>query len=418
MLYYTNAVLLLLNTSGGPASTFLIAKILSLVIPIFTIFLILIWWKKIAGVVAQKKLIWVLMGFLIVSVFWSDAPEKTLTSWINLLKTTLLAVFFAGRYSSKEQLRLLAWMFGISVLLCLVFGLALPSYGVMGMGAQVDGQNMAHVGTWRGVYTHKNLLGRNMVLSTVVFLLFANSGGKHYWLGWLGCIFSVALILLSTSKSALIGLLTILCLLPFYRALRWNYTLAVPFFISVILVGGSTAMVLVGNAEAILGAFGRDLTLTGRTELWAAVLDKIWNRPWLGYGYSGFWQGWNGESADIWLTQKWLPPHSHNGFLDLWVDLGLLGLLLFVLSFLIIYFQSVIYIRFTKTAEGLFPLTYLTYMVLVNLTESSLVKPDIFWFLYVAVTLSINTKSANTAKSILFWQQKENGGVMKPIKQG
>ena len=39
------------------------------------------------------------------------------------------------------------------------------------------------------------------------------------------------------------------------------------------------------------------MTLTGRTELWATVIEMIREHPWFGYGYSGFWLGWDGESA-------------------------------------------------------------------------------------------------------------------------
>jgi len=323
----------------------------------------------------------------------------------------------AARFSVKEQVRLLAWMLGIAMLLSLVFALVLPNYGVMGMGDIHNPQDSNHQGAWRGIYIHKNPLGRLMVMSALVFLLSAISSHRYRWVAWTGFGLSVCLILLSTSKTSLVVLLTLMSLLPFYRALRWKYTLAVPFFITVILVGGGVAILSVSNAEAILGAFGRDLTLTGRTDLWATVLDKIWERPWLGYGYAGFWQGWRGESADIWSVLNWQPPHSHNGLLDLWLDLGLLGVTAFLLSFIMVCFQAVTWVRLTKTTEELWPLVYLTFLLLVNITETSLLTNNSLWLLYVAVSLSTHNRSNNMAQSNAFLQQKVYRGAMKQTTQ-
>ena len=59
------------------------------------------------------------------------------------------------------------------------------------------------------------------------------------------------------------------------------------------------------------------------------VMDAILKHPWLGYGYQAFWRGVDGPSVDVHLS-GWIPPHAHNGFLDLALDLGIAGPLLFV----------------------------------------------------------------------------------------
>jgi len=287
----------------------------------------------------------------------------------------------------------------------------------MGAGSVLTSQDKAHVGAWQGVFIDKNQLAINMALSALVFFIFTTISQKHRWVKWAGFSLSVGLILLSTSKTGLVIFLTIMTLLPFYRALRWNYTLAVPFFITVIIVGGGVVTLLLANAETVLGAFGRDITFTGRTGIWSAVLDKIWERPWLGYGYNVFWRGWEGESADIWRTTIHI-GHAHDGFLDLWLDLGLLGLSVFALSFITGCLRAVAWIRLTKNAEDLWPLAYLTFMILANITESSLMREDGLWLLYVAVTLSMHNRAENLAETNTFWWQKLNLGAMKPTTKG
>ena len=370
-------------------------------ISLISILLIVIEYKKVIPIVIREKWLWMLWGIALASTFWSDVPVATLRSSLFLVKITLFGVYFATRYSLKEQLRLLAVTFSIVVLLSIAIALALPSYGVMSL--QEGG---VHAGAWRGIYMHKNGLGRMMVLSALVFLISTSSSRKYRWIAWAGFILSIAIVVLSTSKTSLAILLTLIVLLPFYKALRWSSSLAISFFIATILVGGSVAVLLLSNAEFILGAFGQDLTLTGRTDLWAAVLGKIGERPWLGYGYGGFWRSLEGESAEVLSIVRWAAPHSHNGFLDLWLDLGLLGLLAFALSFLAVCWRSVLCLRITKTSEGLLPLAYLTFLLLANLTESSLLRQNSLWILFTVVTFSTHNINIDRTKSLEINAQK------------
>ena len=57
--------------------------------------------------------------------------------------------------------------------------------------------------------------------------------------------------------------------------------------------------------EQIVTALGRDVELTGRLVLWPLVAQYIALRPYLGYGYYGFWRGVDGPLGDLWF---WGPP--------------------------------------------------------------------------------------------------------------
>jgi O-antigen ligase len=415
LLFFSDAIFPLLNEGGTGSDR--ISQVLYYLIQVVTILLIVAWHKKIIPIVIKEKLLWIFVAFALVSVFWSAAPGATLSRDIGLVRVTLFGVYFTSRYTVNEQLQLLAWTFGIAALLSLVFAVALPSYGIMGMGSVMDAENLAHTGSWRGIYTHKNGLGRIMVLSAMVQLLVASSSRQYSWLAWVGFSLSVGLIVFSTSKTSLVIFLTIMLLIPLYRALRWNTSVVLPFFITLILVSGGVITVLVSNAEAILGTLGKDLTLTGRTDLWLVALEKIWERPWLGYGYYGFWQGMNGESADIWIALKWEVPHAHNGFLDVAIDLGFLGLLIFLIPFLAAWLRAIMWVRHIKTSEGLLPLGYLTFMVLSNLTESSIIRPNTFWILYVVITLSMHHESVYLVQFNASSHQKDKVDAMKQTKR-
>lgn len=382
LLFFTDAILPSLNEIRG-MNIAPIKLVLANGISLISILLVVIGHKKVIAIVIREKWLWLLLGIALASTFWSDVPGTTLRGSVFLGQITMFGVYFAARYSLREQLKLLAVTFSVVVLLSIAIALALPDYGVMTF--QEGG---FHQGAWRGIYIHKNGLGRMMVLSALVFLLSVNSSRKYRSIAWAGFGLSIALLVLSTSKTALAILFTSIALLPFYKALRWRSSLAICLAIATIFIGGSVAVLLVSNAEAILGVFGRDLTLTGRTDLWAAVLDKIGERPWLGYGYGGFWRSWEGESAQVLSIVRWAAPHSHNGFLDLCLDLGLLGLLTFAFSFLAVCWRSIICLRSIRTSEGLLPIGYLTFLLLANLTESSLLRQNSLWILFIAIAFS------------------------------
>lgn len=360
-------------------------------------FLILTRWKRFVRVATRDKSLLLLIMIALLSVFWSAAPETTIQRSTSLLGTTLFGVYLATRYSLEELLRLLAWALGLAALLSLVFTLAFPSYGVVtGTFGYYEGEE-----GWRGIYGEKNALGAAMALGAGVFFFLALGRSRHRWTMWAFFGLSVGVLLLANAKTALLGFLILLILFPFYRALRWQYTLIVPLFVVAILVGGTTAVWVLDNAQGLLNVLGRDATLTGRTDIWPAVIESARQRPLLGYGYGGFWLGWEGESSQLWLRtsvsfgpENIGPSHAHNGFLDLWLNLGLLGVSLFALSLLRGFYKAVTWARSTKTIEGFWPLAYLTLILIyASVDFPILTHNSILWVLYVAVVLSVSNKA-------------------------
>ncbi len=365
------------STDGDP-----VMQIFLFGVYIVTLFLILLRWKNVVHLAIAEPLLMVLVAIALVSVLWSVAPMVTLRRSVALIGTTLFGVYLAMRYSLKEQLQLLAWTLGITSLLSFLFALAPPHLGIHSEGG--------HIGAWRGIYVQKNALGRTMGLSIVLFSLFILYESKHRWIAWVGLVLSATLILLSTSATPLLSSLAVLGLLPLYSIWRWRNPLFLPFFIMALTLGSVAALWLLNQAEAILGATGRDFTFTGRTELWAILLQMIQKHPWLGYGYSAFWLGSKGESGRVWNLLRWEPTYAHNGYLQLGLDLGLLGILIFVLGFLMNFGRAFTWARVNQTVEGMFPLAYLTFLLPYNVTESIILQQNnIFWVLYVSTVLSM-----------------------------
>ena len=398
LIHYSGGPLVVILSGGasegdevGGSSDFALIQLIFLVIYLITLCLLVLRWKKVIQVMTKDKFIWLLVGLGVFSYFWSDAPDITKSRSIALIGTILFSLYLASRYSLKEQLQLLGWTFGIAIIASFLFAVGLPRYGLMGG---------VHFGAWRGIYNHKNVLGKVMAPSTIVFLLLALGAEKKRWLFWSGLAFSVLLIIASRASSPLINIFILIIELLFFRILRWHYDFMIPTLMGITTISTILYTLVSANAEAIAALFGKDLTLTGRTNFWPFILDKIWQRPWLGYGFGAFWRGLDGPSADIWYASGWTPPNSHNGFLDLFLELGLIGFSIYLIDFVTSFQKGLAHIRLVKTPDGFWPAMFLTYIVLANLTESTLVIQNNFFFvIQVAIFFSIRIPQSQSKSS-------------------
>jgi O-antigen ligase len=358
----------------------LIARLLFTLTYIVSLSLIGLRWKKVAYVFNKDKLIWVLLGVCAISSFWSLNSDITIRRVVGLAGTMLFGLYFASRYTLKEQLKLCAYMLGISGLMCILFVVLIPQYG---MGSAGDPT------AWRGIYPQKNLLGKRFVLSGAIFFFLAMTNRENRWVLWLGYVTSGLLVLLSKSTTSLANFIIItVAFLIYYRILHLKYKVMIPAVTFISTLGIAFYTFVISEADTILGSVGKDTTLTGRAELWPAVLQMVAKRPWLGYGYGAFWEN-NSESSIVIQTVQWNTPNAHNGFLDLWLGLGLVGVLIFIIGFVINLLRAIYLIRWNQRSENLWLLVFLTYTILSNLTETTLLEQNsLEWILYVSATLS------------------------------
>ena len=121
----------------------------------------------------------------------------------------------------------------------------------------------------------------------------------------------------------------------------------------------------------------------------------IWKQPWIGYGFGGFWQGLNGaESGYILRAVTWTPSHPHNGYLQLLLDLGILGLSIFLIGFFRTMIRALNLIRSTTAVAALWPVVHMAQLLITSTTETQLFAANnIGWILYVALVFSLQPNS-------------------------
>ena len=344
-------------------------------------FLIVRWKNVLYRLIKKDKLIWIVFAtsfIVLISYFWSSFPEVTLRRSFLFLGITLYGIYFGTRYTFKQQLEFLAWGFRIVVFMSLFFCIALPQYGTM---------HGLHQGAWRGIFMHKNGLGGSMALSSIVFFILLMRDGTKVLSTWVFLFISIVLMISSRSSTALVTFVAVVLLLLLYRVFRLRYNLMIPILIFILLTASGFILLVLNNSEVVVGLIGKDLTLTGRTELWPFVWEAIQKRPLLGYGYEGFWFPENSEAWRIWTAVGWKPTHPHNGTLKLLLEIGWLGTLTFLLSFFLSFLKSLALIRLTKTSEYYFPIALMTFIFLSGLTESSFMETDITWVFYICICL-------------------------------
>jgi O-antigen ligase len=316
------------------------------------------------------------------SVYWSVDPQLSLYRTIALAGTTAFGMFLAIRFSLEEQLRLLALVLGVVACASVLVALLLPEYGVM---------TGPHSGAWSGVFFHKNPFGRIMALATLVFFLLVIGSRELRPVALLGMALSIALVFASLSEASLIVALACLAGVGVLSAVRLSRRKRIVALLIGATVGALTAIWAIQHGETILARLGRDPTFTGRTELWVLLLEKARVHPWLGYGYGAFWRGDIGVSGEVQeALHGWYPIHAHNGFLDLLLELGTVGLLIFLLPLGIYGYRTYAWGLAQRSPLCYWPPTYLLFLILSNLAESALVRQNnIYWALYISAVLTV-----------------------------
>ena len=340
-------------------------------------------WKRSLAVFSSNIFLWVLIGVVCFSYFWSINPSQTLRFSIYAIGTTGLGLYLATRYTLSEQMQILTWTYGLLLVLSILFAIGIPKYGIMGG---------VHEGALRGVFTHKNQFGAFMAPGGVIFLLNALRGGKYSWLYWGLLAMNCGAMVMSQSTTALgtFGLMLTLCII--YRVFRWRYEVMISAILAVTILGFISLIIVAGyiGSDSLFSSIGKDATLSGRTDIWQYVWDQIQLRPWLGYGMTAFWNGLDGPSGYVQLAMRIAVIYSHNGFLDIWLSIGIVGLGIFIVSFVSTTAQSLALLRITNTPEGFWPLLFLTYILLSNLTEGTISNMNSsLWAIYAAISYSL-----------------------------
>jgi len=265
-----------------------------------------------------------------ISIVWADYPFVAFKRWTKALgNITMVLVVLTDPDPIAAIRRLFA---RVSFLLVPLSVLLIKYYPELGRSYD------RWVGTafYNGAAVGKNSLGAVCLICGLsslwlVFEALRNPTCRKRQLMAHGSILAMTmwLFLKANSATSLSCFLVGASLLSFL-ALFKKHSAIVHFAVAVMVAAGLSAVIMPAASTYILETLGRDATLTGRTELWAEVLNLQPN-PLLGSGFESFWLGERAEY--LWSKYWWHPNQAHNGYIEMylnlgWIGIGLLALLL------------------------------------------------------------------------------------------
>ena len=344
-------------------------------------------WRQTARAALRVWPLVALMLLAAISIAWSDAPLLTARRTVFLLGTTLIGIHVGERFTMEQLSRWLAQV------LCMLMASSIILYFVS-RASVIDYD--AYDGAWKGLTINKNTFGWYMAIAVAVLTLVRF---QHFrWLRYAFLAAGAILLLLSRSATSLVGCLLVISIAPLWPVIRAGIRMRRLAY-AIILMAICAGTYFVWTEQALLfRVLGRDSTFTGRTSLWALVMSAIGKHPFLGYGYGAFWSGMKNEVLNIYIASRWLPMGAHNGYLELWLGLGIFSIPILLYLLFRSLGMAKDYIRSNESWLGVWPMTYLLMFIFHNLFESHLLETrSLEYLLFTAIITSLAMQRSSEA---------------------
>ncbi|MCB2167356.1 MAG: O-antigen ligase family protein [Deltaproteobacteria bacterium] len=336
----------------------------------------------------RRKILWIkvfqynfpllcMILFMLFSIFWSDIFISSFKRWSREIIAISMGLLIATENNPFIAIQ--------SILRRMVYILIPFSFILIHYFAEYGREYARWSGElmWIGAATQKNGLGMICVTSVIFLIWDFNANRKFYESNHKIFTLSNILVLIITfylmggpnhtlfysvtsNIACIIGLLVIFTHVKLHRLPFTKQSVYFSIFISFVIIYG----ILVPFSGKLIGIdlsliLGRDESLTGRDEIWRRLIPYATNHFFLGHGYGGFWTSEIRELTDA---------HAHNGYLDIVLNTGFLGLLLFWNFLMSCIKKSYIAIKnYNSYHLGILSLTFIAILSFHNIAESSTV---------------------------------------------
>jgi exopolysaccharide production protein ExoQ len=330
--------------------------------------------------VARRIPIILALSFLcLVSFVWSIDSAMTMRRGFALLMTTAIGIAFAATWSWRDLTLLIATSFTILGLGSAIAAIIAPGFAV---------HSDIHVGAWKGLWWEKNTLGAMMAFGAAACFAAAAQFPRYKLIWWGIAAFHAGMVLMSTSKTALVALLIAVAGAMGIALVRRGIGFATLMLFLAGVLGSSIALIVTLAPLAALEALGRDATLTGRTDIWAVLFGQIAAAPWTGYGYGAYWTQEYGPVFWVRQQTQWPVPTAHNGWLEIALAIGLPGVAMMALSYLLTLFRAIT--RLFRGRETYWALVFVVMLGVISFSESNLLQRNgLTWVLFVATAAKL-----------------------------
>ena len=340
-----------------------------------------------------------------ISICWSDFPAISFKRWIKSLGDLCMVLVILTdpnwKIAFKRTIKRTAY---IIIPVSILFIKYYPDLGRMYL-------SWVWTPVYVGVTTNKNTLGMaTMLLGLGILWCFLQAFLEprsreklHALIGYSALLLMAGWVLwMAGSATSWSCFLLGGSILTATRLSKWFRK---PVVIHLMVAGAIalSASALFLNAGDLLKTMGRDPTLTGRTEIWHLVL-RMDRNPALGTGFESFWLGKRLEY--IWSLYWWHPNEAHDGYLEVYLNLGWVGITLLGILIVTCYLRVVAACR--SAPEGSLLLAYFVVTATYNLTEAAFRMLHPVWIFFLVATIA-------APESVRVVQRAKKAAALKPV---
>lgn len=395
----------LAEESGSPVDRVVLTALI-----ILSLFVLFSRTERTKKVLARNKWLVILFAYMVLSVVWSNFPGISFRRCIRAIGAFLVVLVVLTEDDPLGGIRaLLRRVYLTHIPLSIA---AIKYFRNIGVAYTWDGNEEM----WVGLANHKNNLGQVAMSSGLYssWQVLQNWSKKKLTLDLLLLVLTLWVLRGSKnshSSTAILGFIISAAILLGLQFIKKRAARAKCIILAALIASVVVSPLVVLGFEAfnttpvglVLNATGRDLTLSDRTLLWTDLLNNAKKNPVTGVGLGSFWVGpigYNMYPFPNWSrkTPGWRPNEGHNGYLDVYVDLGVIGvvLLMFVLSSA---FAGALNDLQNEFELGRIRLVLLLSIVINNMAESSFLKgTHSLWFVFLLVAVNL-PKRRSVARS-------------------
>ncbi|MGH9327566.1 MAG: O-antigen ligase family protein [Terriglobia bacterium] len=350
---------------------------------------------QVGPLLRQHGAILLFFAFAGFSVLWSAFPYVTFKHWWKGIGDVVMVLIVVTELQPKAALkRLLARTSFILIPLSLLFSKYYPELG--------RDLTRSWTTAYTGVTLSKNALGEiSMIFGLGALWCFLDAWRNRedeYRVRRLiahGTVLAVVLAIFgmvnsATSMSCFFMAGTVMVLAS-RQSMRNRNSSTIHFLVAAV-IGFAVFTLIIDPGSGLLTILGRSPTLTGRTEIWHQVLTVAGN-PWVGTGYASFWLG--SRLQEIWSLRGGTGlQESHNGYLEIYLNLGWIGVAFFAGIMATGYRKVIALIRANPTA-GCLSIGWFVGGSIYSLTEDGFRMMTPLWIFFLLAIMRIPETAAS-----------------------
>jgi exopolysaccharide production protein ExoQ len=337
--------------------------------------------------------------FCLLSVFWSDFPGVALKRWVKATGDVIMILIIV---TDAQPVAAISRLFSRTGFILVPLSVLSIKY-FPGFGRGYD--------PWTGAQYNNGLTLNKNILGVITFILLLGavwrvlalvrsdevSVHRGRCLVAQGILLALGILLLLTANSATSNVCFLMGTgLMLAANLRFTRRHAAVIHVLVLSLAATASLVmLLGGGASAARALGRNPTLTGRTDIWAAVIPMAPN-PLVGAGFESFWLS-PAVHEKLWEVIPGLPLNeAHDGYIEVYLELGWVGVILIGLIFVSGYRRSVMAFRRAPGLGGLM-IAYVLAAMVYSVTEAGFRMMHPMWIFFLFATIESSSIAAGVS---------------------